>query len=255
MTIPYLKIKKPDGTEFQTDELGLKIVDFYIPPLQTDLISESVDLGLGEKILGYNIKSKTLKVEATFYYRSIIELRYLERQLSEVLDTTVLVELSESTLLGQIFKGYIKPYELDRGIGTKATITFDFLVPNGIGESFDIKKEKYDITNSVQRIEFFNDGTFRLDPRDNTIFYIEVLGATNDLQITNISTGDYYKSGLVSYAGQTVTLKDCTTYVNGVDTLEYTNKRVITMRQGRNILEVKNAQNTTLTIVNKLYFG
>jgi hypothetical protein len=252
MIKPYIKIKHPDGSEFQTDALGLKMVDFDVPPFQIEYMTDTIDMGIGSRVLGSKVNERTLKAVFDFYYDSMDSFRRMEQKIAEVFGLTQEVIISESINLWKQYRVRCKPYTIDRRNGVKARLTLEFLLPSGLGESFNINHET--VTISSNDIIYINNGTYEIDQRNDAEMEIIIVGATSNPKITNKSTGDVW-----SYNGSTVVsdkleLKNYTTYKNHVNVLDKTNKGVITFKPGRNVLSITGANNAQLIINSRNYF-
>ncbi|WP_374964627.1 phage tail domain-containing protein [Lysinibacillus sp. RS5] len=252
MIKPYIKIKHPDGSEFQTDVMGLKMLDFDPSSLQFEYATDTVDMGIGSRVLGSKVNERTLKAVFDFYYDNMDSFRRTEMKIAEVFGLTQEVIISESINLWKQYRVRCKPYTIDRGNGVKARLTLEFLLPSGLAESFNVEHDSFTVSN--EDIIYTNNGTYEIDQRNDAEMSITIVGATSNPKITNKSTGDVWSYNGSTVVGDKLELKNYTTYKNGVNVLDKTNKAVITFKPGRNVLSITGANNAQLIINSRNYF-
>lgn len=251
----YILVKHKNGKEFDTQALGMKIVDFYIPPLQVEFDQQNIELGIGEKITGYNVRSRNLKLTLDFYYRNIDEYRRMESLLSEMFLTMNEIVVIDSVQNWKVYKVYALPFASNRGIGTKSRVDIELVLTSGLSESIDIHKKEYTIGYSPIDLTFENTGTFEIDQRNGAEMEMIFTGVASGLTIQNLTTGETWSTSAPITSSDTLVIKDYTAYLNGGNILAQTNKRVITFAVGKNILRVSNAQaGSKLKINTRMYF-
>jgi len=115
---------------------------------------------------------------------------------------------------------------------------------------------------SVNKIEypfntnfsFNNIGNVLIDMREQSETEIEFKGASTNLVIKNLTTGDEWKYTGSTTSNDLILLKGIRSTKNGLSIIKNTNKRIITFAPGWNDFEILGATNYTLTIKTRFYF-
>lgn len=123
------------------------------------------------------------------------------------------------------------------------------------------KSGKSESNNVVERIfntpsfRYKNEGDTRIDMRAQTETEIVFKGASNNLEITNITTGDVWKYNGSATANDVIVLKGVRSTKNDNSIFGQTNMRLISFAPGWNDLEVKGETGPfELTIRTRFYF-
>lgn len=253
---PYMTIHHQDGQQYTTDVLGLKMVDLKIPSTQYEFISEGIESGVGSVVVDTFLREKTMTAIFDFYYSDIEDLRLFETQLSRVFSVGKQISIVESPTPWKMYNVFAKPYNLDRGNGVKGRIEVPFLLPTGLAESINSTKVMHVLNPGSNTIRFDNTGTFEIDQRNRAEMKIKFSnGVSENLRITNFTTNDVWQYNGPLTTNDVVLLSHYTTFVNGVNRFRNTNKAVITLAPGENVIQISGILSTTIMEIDtKMYF-
>lgn len=126
-----------------------------------------------------------------------------------------------------------------------------FVAPSPFAESINVVKRRVSATS----FRFRNEGNVLIDPREHVDSYIEFKGASNGLQIRNLTTGDTWQYNGVTNANDIVRITGNRSERNGASIFGATNKRLITFAPGNNEIQIVGA--TTgfeITVSTRFYF-
>ncbi|WP_445506788.1 phage tail domain-containing protein [Niallia sp. 03190] len=132
---------------------------------------------------------------------------------------------------------FISPYPYSRSLGATLIDPMDFdsekwqAVAGGLDLSDDMK---YSFNSTNFRV--CNGGVF-LDPRQLPLV-IKFKGASNNLQIKNLTTGDVFSYTGTTSAGDTIELNSVRHLKNGVNIFSKTNHKRISLKNGWNEFQI-----------------
>ncbi len=104
-----------------------------------------------------------------------------------------------------------------------------------VGQGLTLEEPKY--THSTNTFSIFNAGDVAVDPREMPIKII-YRGASNNLKITNLTTGDEWQYDGTSKANDNITLDGIRSLKNDASIFKDTNKKLITIAPGWNHFEL-----------------
>lgn len=104
-----------------------------------------------------------------------------------------------------------------------------------VGQGLTLEEPKY--THSTNTFSIFNAGDVPVDPREMPIKII-YRGASNNLKITNLTTGDEWQYNGTSKANDNITLDGIRSLKNDASIFKDTNKKLITIAPGWNHFEL-----------------
>lgn len=239
------------GEEINLALLGLDGLKLIVPSPTYRVTKEKIDGRAGEIIVDKTLDSRQLT--ARFIVTSLDYIGSLEsrNQLYELLGSGEVIYVTESSLP-------TKRWAVDVGDWTPeriniSTMIFDvpLLVESGTAESVNIVERNF----STSLFNFNNEGNVLIDPTNQSDTEIEFTGASTNLIIRNLSTGDEWSWTGTTVVGDTILLKCARSTKNGTSILGQTNKKIITLLPGQNEFEIVGVTNTfELTIRTRFYF-
>lgn len=144
-----------------------------------------------------------------------------------------------------------KGFEIDELSWEDGKFELEFIMFNPSRESVNLIKKK--ITNSS--FIFKNEGNRLIDPRNQSETEITFKGASSNLTITNLTTGDAWKYNGNTSANDTILLKDIQSFKNGTSIFKNTNHQILTLAVGNNEFIVSGATGSfELVISTRFYF-
>lgn len=126
-----------------------------------------------------------------------------------------------------------------------------FVAPSPFAESTNLVRRRFNSTKA----RFRNEGNVVIDPREHAETYIEFKGASNGLQIRNLTSGDVWQYNGATSANDIVRITGSRTERNGTSIFGATNKRLITFAPGNNEIQIVGASaGFELTVSTRFYF-
>lgn len=249
-----------------------------IVPLHTNIASPSINTIVEYTDLGYpvildrHIEHRQIQVEIFLEAYDFDDHYLLRDKLYEQLSQEEELYFHESRLPYKrwrvIIQGDIIPTKGYRN----SHYTMTFLAINGYSESIASTLNKHEFSEDVwqfgmgltfepqqyifdkPRFEVENLGNIKIDPRTMPLV-IEFIGASNNLEIHNRTTGDIWKYNGTTTATQKITLNGINSYKSGTNILKDTNKQLITLDSGFNEFEIKGATGKMMiTFDHKFYY-
>ncbi|TYS91893.1 phage tail family protein [Rossellomorea aquimaris] len=267
-----LIIERVDGALYDLKSLGIDTL--YFRPDSPSLETDSDVVGEGEIDLGSRYKSRM--INASFFSRAMDYADYplMRNELFKLFQskepyyvrpsempgirwkvksesTIDLERIANTGVFGVQFKSY-SPFS--HSIGTTLDpLTFDSELWQ-IGQGLTVEEPEYTHTTSLFSI--YNAGDEKIDPREvHTPVVIEFMGASNNLKIKNITTGDEWSYTGTTHDLDTIKLDGIRSTKNGLSIFRDTNRKLITIASGWNELEVTGATDTfTISFDFRFYY-
>lgn len=232
--------------------MGLRVIDFYPEspePITTTSRMEGVD---GYIDHGTVYDGRTLHAQIRVVAPDIYDLALIRNDLFRIFDSREEFYLiSDEEPKKQWRVKYTSPFSLSRRSLLYRTFNITFRSPSAYSESigslldpytFDselwqfgmnIPMEDFKYIHNTRTFSIWNLGDKEVNPRHDMlqIFY---KGASNNLRITNTTTGDVWEYYGTSQAGDTITLDGVFSRKNGVSIFGNTNRKLIRLTPGEN---------------------
>lgn len=251
-------ISRLDGTTYNLKELGINTL--YFRPESPSLRTDSETVGDGEIDLGsyYNPRM----IPASFFARALDNADYplMRNEVFKLLQskqsyyvtssdmpgirwkvkseqTIDLERIANTGVFGVNFKSF-SPYA--ESIGTTLDpLTFDAELWQ-MGQGLTTEEPEY--THTTSSFSIYNAGDEEINPRiPHTPVTIEFMGASTNLSIKNITTGDEWKYTGATYDLDTIKLDGIRSTKNNLSIFRDTNRKLITLDKGWNEFKVTGA--------------
>ena len=121
---------------------------------------------------------------------------------------------------------------------------------DGVSESVNLFKKKF----TEPTFTFKNEGKRIIDPRKQSETEIIFKGASENLTITNLSTGDVWSYDENTTDLEIIKIKGIQAFKDDSSIFGQTNKKLLTIAVGNNEFEVTGATDFELTISTRFYF-
>lgn len=257
-----------DGKKLDIADYSLKRLFHYVPSISLSHSIEMADGRDGGVFTDSQFTDRIITVELLYESQDIYDFYLLRDEIN------ALFTRKQSFFI--IFKS--EPYKrylvkLNKGFTIEPnqymnSFSIEFICVNIYGESivstqqmvkeWDINQfawngqitwdDELSYTFSTNSFDVYNLGTAHIDPRQSEIKIIVRGTYPNGLTLTNNTTGDVYKFNKPLQNGDILTLDGVKTLLNGQSAFRDTNKKLITLLQG------KNSFNITGGTLNKIYF-
>lgn len=249
-----ITIYDTNGQEFDMGALGLMGMKLNIPSPSYRTTTQEVDGHSGVIVMNRTLDSRKLTAVFVSKADGYIDSLELRDRLYGLLGNGRAFYVSESNQPQKRWKAYLDEWTPERFNTKIHTLEIPLLAPNGMSESISIIKNKF----TSSKFRFKNDGSVTIDPRvnSNSDTEIEFSGASTNLVIKNLTTGDEWSYTGTTLAGDKVLLKGVRSLKNGTSVFGQTNKKLITLAPGWNEFEILGATNGEfeLTIRTRFYF-
>jgi phage-related protein len=258
-TLDNFKIVLKDGTTYDMyDDFNVLVRSFSVSSPQPIPYHEKIEGRNGVVRLGKEFGPRKLSAVCSSFAVDYADTELLKSELIRVLMTADefyvihdarpsrcwLVELTSEFTPGKI--GSYGEFTLDfvsastyaESVGTTLDpFTFDSEVW-GVGDGLTDEEPVY--THSTLSFRIYNAGDVAIDPRDLPL-KITYTGVSNNLAITNSTTGETWSYTGTTTAGQTLELDGVRSLKSGVSVFADTNRKLITLKPGWNDFTVTGA--------------
>lgn len=253
-----LIIKRLDGTEYRTQDYGLKTLDFRIDSPSPNTITEIIEGRSGFIDLGTVYEGRSM--EASFFMSTgSTEYTVRRNDIFRIFDSRehfYLIDDREPSRrwLVKCDGGYqIEQITANKGRFNVQFIssqpysesTFTTLNPDEHSQVLQVSQENFNdppVQYSFTTDTFFvwNDADITINPREH---YLKIIfsGASTNLQIDNLTTGDTWSYTGSTIAGDEVVIEGIRSLKNGTSIFRDTNRKLITLSRGWNEFTIMGA--------------
>jgi phage-related protein len=252
-------VMRLNGTIYYLEELGVIVNSFNVESPSPTHYRERIEGRSGYVDLGTEYEGRNIQAKLTMIAVDNVDFSLLRDELFRVFDTREPFYLLPKESPGKrILAKYGSAYSLSRiGAFGEFELTFssesayfesigtttDPLTFNSelwqTGQGLTLDETMY--THSTASFQIYNaaDGV-TIDPR-NVPLLITFQGASTNLQIKNLTTGDTWALTGTTIASDTLALDGVRSFKNGVSVFGNTNRRLITLAPGYNDFEIVGA--------------
>lgn len=248
-----LTVERKNGEKYKLDKrLGIRVIDFIVESPAPRTITSDVGGMDGYRDLGTTYDGRTLRARLKVVAPEIYEFALIRNELFRIFDSREEFYLiSEEEPRKRWRVKYDSPYTLSRKNLLNAEIDITFRSPSAYSESigslldpftFDVELwqfgmniplEDFSYSHNTRSFSIWNLGDKVINPRHDMlqIFY---KGASNNLKITNTTTGDTWQYYGTTQARDTIMLDGVFSRLNGVSIFGKTNRKLISLAPGEN---------------------
>jgi hypothetical protein len=264
-------IMRLNGTIYNLSELGVIVNSFNVEAPSPIHYRERIEGRSGYVDLGTEYDGRKLQAKLTMLAVDNLDFSLLRDELFRVFDSRESFYLLPSETPGKrILVKYDSPYSLSR-TGSLGEFEIVFSSESAYFESigttidpltFDSEKwqtgqgltlDEMMYTHSSTSFQIYNaaDGV-TIDPRQLPLL-ITFKGASTNLQIKNLTTGDTWALTGSTIAGDTLILDGVRSFKNGVSVFGDTNRKLITLAPGYNDFQIVGASSFTISFSYRFY--
>lgn len=242
-------VYNPSGQRLSTHSLDLFGLKLLIPSPSYNYIEETLDDGTVIVIEKHLLPRDLI---ASFFTRSgdYEDTLKLRDELYNILSNGNEIYVSETKLPGRRWKVNTGSWTPERINRTVQRFDIPVRAISGMAESVNIISRSYD----EDEFTFKNEGNCKIDMSKQTETEIIFRGVSNNLIITNHTTGDAWKYNGSTAASDTILLKGVRSLKNGQSIFGQTNRKLISFAPGNNKIEISGANGFELTISTRFYF-
>lgn len=232
--------------------VGLWVEDLFIPSVDPSHVTESADGGDGLIHFYTTLRERPLTAILQYDVAHGESVKSFNRKIydwfSPFRDYYLVADEDPSVRYPvRVSNGY----QIDEISWNDGKFTVEFIMFQPLAESINNTKKKYTVTN----FRFRNEGTQPIDMRHQTETEITFKGASDNLIITNTTTGDVWEYSGSTTTSDTILLKGVRSLKNGQSIFKDTNKKLISLAIGNNEFEISGATGVfTLEISTRFYF-
>jgi phage-related protein len=247
-----IRIWDLDKNEIDIADYGLTGLRLSIPSPSYEVSRESIPGRPGAINLGKDLVPRVLTaeflVQAQDYDTSLLARDDLYKLFSQPF---YIGEIKQPNK--RWFVECVDPWTPDRISQETLTIEINLFAEKGVAESVETslelnppqisgsKIQKY--KHAASTFEVLNDGDITINPRNHPLI-VSYKGASTNLQIKNLTTGDTWTYTGTTTASDTIKLDGIRSTKNGLSIFRNTNKKLITLAPGWNEFELVGASGT-----------
>jgi phage-related protein len=272
-TFDNFKIVLKDGTTYDLyDDFNVLVRSFSVSSPQPIPYHEKIEGRNGVVRLGKEFGPRKITVVCSLFAVDYADTELLKSDLIRVLMTAdELYVIHDARPSRRWLVEVTSEFTPDK-IGSYGEFSLDFVSASTYGEStgstsdpftFDsevwgvgdgLTEEEPVYTQSTSTFRIYNAGDVVVDPRELPL-KITFAGASNNLAITNTTTGETWSYTGTTTAGQALVLDGVQSLKNGVSVFADTNRKLITLKPGWNDFTVTGATNPfTITFDFRFYY-
>lgn len=247
----YINLYNKDGEKYNLSSLNSFGLKLHIPSPSYTTETETVDGGSGVIVLEKKLNPRELVAEIYSKTGSYEDTLNLRDDLYAILNNGDPIYIGDTRTKGK--RWFVHPNGWTPEHINGRTMKFDvpLLAPTGTAETVNVISRK--VTSS--EFTFRNDGTVSINPRTQDETEIIFKGASNNLSIKNLTTGDKWRYTGSTTDSDTIKLKGVRSFRNDQSIFGATNKKLITFAPGNNQFEISgNTGAFELIIRTRFYF-
>lgn len=244
------KVVRLDGTTYDMWEMGIIVRSLNIESPAPTHLREKIDGLDGDIDLGTEYESRKIKAKLTLLTESFSESRNHVFRIfdskeafylcpDETPDRQILVKCESSYSIER--QSVTGEFELSFIAAKTYFETINSTLNMIIAQIGGNKVQKY--THSVTTFEILNDGDIAIDPRRYPLV-IEFKGASTNLQIKNLTTGETWSYTGTSGSSDIIKLDGIRYTKNELSIFRNTNRQFITLAKGWNEFQLIGASGT-----------
>lgn len=269
------KFTKSNGDIFTLSRLGIMATDFIVSSLNFRTETEYLEGRHGDYVTDRSYGSRFITIPFYYMGKSSEFTSFRDRLHGLLTDTNpyYVEELSKSTKgyeftdvnepaktaisddynhTGKRYLVYLaSPLELRESSGFVEGEIIMETIESPFAESVNVIKRRF----NSNEFTFKNDGNVAIEMHTQTETEITFKGASNGLEIKNLTTGDVWKYNGSTTASDTILLKGVRSFKSGQSIFGQTNRKLISFAPGNNKFELSGITGDfDFTISTRFYF-
>ena len=254
-SIASLLLQEADGTETNLESIGLFLREFEVSPLIPRHEIEKTDGTDGQVILNTTFESRSIR--ALFLLESVSKERFIVNRdkVFNLFNGKPFYHIVHTDDPYKRWHVKVARQSFER-IGNAANVEINFISESPYAESIitTLNQDNAEVVHQVETEEMiqyifsqstfmvWNDGDVDVDPTSNwSQLTIEFRGASDNLTLRNLTTGDEWSYGGSTVEGDVIRLEGVRSFKNGDSIFGDTNRKLLTLVPGRNDFEVTGA--------------
>lgn len=264
-----LTIQRLTGELFNLADYGIKTLDFRVnAPTQR---YESEEIIGRDGILDIRVAYDSRKLQATFFIDTANANNEFAQMRSEIFRWFAgkeLYYLADSNEPGKRWKVRSDDFSVEQITASNGKFVVNFISPTPYAESvsstlnpsavMQVKQENFNdppvqYEFSTANFSIWNDGDVSVNPRQQDLT-ITFTGASTNLSIKNVTTGDEWALTGDTIAGDVIKLDGIRSTKNNVSVFGDTNRQLLTLARGRNNFEITGSTDFTISFDFRFYY-
>jgi len=248
--ISQLNIYDENGIQLNLEVMGLAGLKLLIPSPSYSTITQQVE-GKGTIVIDKQLNPRNLVADFITFADSYEDLLEQKTLLNSIIGNGREFYIEQVHRYGVLWKCHLDEWTPEI-IGRANTVfSIDMTCMSGLSESI----LPTDATFTTSSFTYFNSGNQVVDPRKHDEMKIEFTGASDNLTITNETTGDVWSYTGSTLSSDTILLQGIRSFKNGSSIFGNTNRKIITLATEGNHFTVSGASGEfEISISTKFYF-
>jgi phage-related protein len=257
-SIHNFAVERLDGTRYDLGEMDIFVSSFQLSSPSFKHYTEEVEGRNGFIDFGTTYGGRSIKTKLTLLPVDSIDFELLRDEVYKIFNSLqpfyVIPENSTQRFKVKVSSEYgIERTAWDMG-ETDFELISDIPFSESIGTSLSpmdietevwsfgqgLELEEYEYTHTTPSFSIYNPSDTPINPRELPL-KITFTGASDNLKITNTTTGDYWQFLGTSTAGQVIILDGIRFTKGGLSIFGQTNRKLITLEQGLNNFTIEGA--------------
>ena len=245
-----------------TLENNMKVLEFNIPAPSFNYEFNNIGNSIIPMLNGFS--ERTAKATVLFDAYDSSEYAQYRSLLFSLFPTNTPVYVTYSDMPGRRFKALVNPFEAEQLNNTHGKLIIEFKMLSPYLESISTTldgtafyfKEGIKYIHNTPKFNIYNESDVLIDPRNvNTPILIKFNGATDNLKIRNVTTGDIFEYKTPLLNTDTVTLNGVRYLKNDLFSMvKDSNFGVITLAKGVNTFELIGVNDFTISFDFRFYY-
>lgn len=254
-----LIVERKDGTRYDLEKLDIHVLKFYPSSPEPNTEKRTIPGMDGHIDLGTTYAGRKLHAEISIMPQNYLEYSLLRNEVFRIFDSResfYIIHHSEPRKRWLV--KYSSPFSIPHEQPKLGSFDIEFESPSAYSQSigslldpFTFDAELWQFGMNIPLVDFsykhnvsffsiWNLGDKEVNPRHDMlqIFY---KGASNSLQIKNLTTNESWQYNDSSKMGDTVTLDGVFSRKNGVSIFGDTNRKLISLTPGENKFSLENS--------------
>ena len=248
--ISRLSLYDANGNKINMESIGLFGLKLHVPAPSYTVIKETLDNGR-TIILDKQLNPRQLVAEFMTKANDYKDSLKLRDELFELLGHGSEMFVGEVDVPGKRWRVELEEWEPERINRRVSKVDIPLFCASGVSESVNLIKKKFTVPSFI----FKNEGNRVIDPRKQSETEITFKGASSNLTITNLTTGDVWKYNGSTTTSEIIKLKGVQAIKNDSSIFGQTNKKLLTIAVGNNEFSISGATGSfELVIGTRFYF-
>lgn len=265
-------IKDENDNAYDLRSIGVTALNMYISSLTPKIESEELDGVDGFIEVDTLYENRKIKIDFMLEAENITDYHIKESKVFRLFMPKKTFYLFDSRLPYKQWKAkVVNEFEIERNTVRHGSFEIEFISSFPFAESIqttnNIKNEHIQLVNGVwdgfnsiptynhneNTFMIWNDSDIPIDPRNMKLIII-FKGVSNNLKITNLTTGDVFQYNGSTTKGDVIELTGIRHLKNGASIFKNTNHKLITLAPGWNEFNIENANDFQVEFDCRFYY-